>query len=480
MKGNSPAGNFTPIPEGFLNRMQSFLEADYNSFAESLRLQATSGLRANSFKVFPDKLLEMMPVELSPLPWCRTGFWLPAAEELPADFYLGKHPYHAAGLYYLQEPTAMAVVEMLDPQPGERVLDLAAAPGGKATHIVSRMGNSGLLVANDVHSQRVWELAENLERWGARNTIIFNETPERLAGQFPGFFDRVLLDAPCSGEGMFRKSDSARRDWSPGLVHSCASRQRTIIEQAAKLVRPGGTIVYSTCTFAPEENEAVIGGFMQDHPDFQIHLPPNLQGYSRGHPEWTGPLPGSIADQLENTIRLWPHQLQGEGHFIARLDHTGGRSGSRRGTHKNPRLPDDCKRAFAEFNQAALKDRLDSDRLFVEGSYLYQPPDHLPDISGLRVIHPGLWIGTFKKGSRDGDIRFEPAHALALTIRAEQAAHICALNYEQALGYLKGASLPDSGVDGWTAITFDEFPIGWGKRSRGVIKNYYPKGLRWV
>ena len=191
----------------------------------------------------------------------------------------GKHPYHAAGLYYLQDPSAMAVAELLDPQPGERVLDLAAAPGGKATHIAAKMQGQGLLVANEIHPKRAWELAGNLERWGAINVAITNETPERLAERFEDFFDRVLVDAPCSGEGMLRKGEAARVEWAPELVHGCALRQTTILEQAARLVRPGGRLVYSTCTFNPEENEGTVARFLDTHPEFELIEPSRRPGF---------------------------------------------------------------------------------------------------------------------------------------------------------------------------------------------------------
>jgi 16S rRNA C967 or C1407 C5-methylase (RsmB/RsmF family) len=242
--------------------MEHLLGDEYGPFAASYDAPSSAGLRVNSTKISAEEFRLLSPFSLEPLPWVANAFVLASNVESPGRGLAmpvmtpGRHHYHAAGLYYLQDPSAMVVAEMLDPRPGERVLDLAAAPGGKATHIVSLMRNEGLLVANEIHGQRAWDLAENLERWGARNAVITNESPERLADRFAGFFDRVLLDAPCSGEGMFRRSEAARREWSPELVHGCALRQSHILAQAARMVRPGGRLVYSTCTFAPGRTRA--------------------------------------------------------------------------------------------------------------------------------------------------------------------------------------------------------------------------------
>ncbi len=235
------------------------------AFLASYEALPDIGLRVNTLKIAPDAFRQLSPFDLAPVPWCAAGFTVAGDDAEP-----GKHPYHAAGLYYLQDPSAMAVAELLDPQPGERVLDLAAAPGGKATHIAALMGGEGLLVANEIHPRRAWELAGNLERWGARNVAVTNETPERLAERFEGFFDRVLLDAPCSGEGMMRKSEAARVEWAPELVRGCALRQSAILEQAARLVRPEGRLAYATCTFNPEENEGTIARFLAAHPEFDL------------------------------------------------------------------------------------------------------------------------------------------------------------------------------------------------------------------
>lgn len=454
--------------------------ADYGAFAESLEHPAASGLRINPHKVTAEALFARLDLDWQPVAWCPTGYHLQPGERSSGDISLGKHPYHAAGSYYLHEPSAMAAVEILDPQPGERVLDLAAAPGGKATQIASKMGSTGLLVANDIHLKRVWELAENLERWGARNTVILNESPERLAERFPNYFHRILLDAPCSGEGMFRKSENARREWSPELVRSCAIRQAAILEQAARMLLPGGTIVYSTCTFAPEENEALIAGFLLAHPEFEITPVEPKPGFSPGRPQWAGKTNPRIAAQIENTVRIWPHLSPGDGHFLAVLVHRGLTRADRHSPAFKSNLPSSYRRAFDEFCSLVLVGDPGFGNLTLEGAYLYHLPEQLPDLSGLRTIHPGLWLGSFKTGAKAPAVRFAPAHALALAIHNDQARNRIDLSIEQAVRYLKGEVLAHPGGDGWLIASLDGAALGWGKRVTNRVKNYYPKGLRWV
>lgn len=287
-----------PVPPRFLERMRALLGEEYPQLAALYAAPPTHGLRVNTLKLTPDRFSELSPFPITPLPYSPAGF-LVDDEARP-----GKHPYHAAGLYYLQDPHAQAVAEILAPQPGERVLDLAAAPGGKTTHLASKMQHQGVLVANEIKTKRVGHLAANLERWGERNVAVTNETPERLADFFGPFFDRVLVDAPCSGEGMFRKDPAARQDWSEEMIAGCAARQSAILRVAARLVRPGGWLCYATCTFAPEEDEDIVRRFLDDHMDFEI-----VRDTCFGND------PGNTTHGL----RLWPHHSPGEGHFIALL-----------------------------------------------------------------------------------------------------------------------------------------------------------------
>ena len=460
------------LPPVFLSRMQSLLGDDFPAFLESYQSPAVSGLRLNTLKLSVEAWQSLSPYPLTPVPWCPSGFVIDQAGA-PLDTGVpppGKHPFHAAGLYYLQDPSAMAAAELLAPLPGERVLDLAAAPGGKTTHLAVLMQNQGLLVANEIHPQRAWDLAENLERCGVRNAAILNETPARLAEHFGAFFDRVLLDAPCSGEGMLRKSQAARQEWKPGLIQACALRQGDILASAARLVRPGGWLAYTTCTFSPQENEAVLDSFLTAHPEFSLQDIPLFAGFERARPDWLSP---AANHPLERAVRLWPHRLAGEGHFIAVLRKDSALSAPRpkRSTaHPPGREALNLLHAFWQQTMTTPP----PGQLYQTGSYLYSLPSGLPDLQGTRQIHPGWWLGTLKTG------RFEPAHALALGIESHHAQRTLSLRRDdpQLLDYLQGSSLPDPGEPGWLLITVEGYPVGWGKRSNAVIKNFYPRGLR--
>ncbi len=452
----------TDLPPLFLHRMKNWLGAEYPAFFNALQAAPRRALRVNSLKISPQAFQQRSPFPLGdPVPWCPQAFYLD--EGLPA----GGHPWHRCGLYYLQDPSAMAPGALLAPQPGERILDLTAAPGGKATHIAAQMGGRGLLVANEIKTRRIGHLAQNLERWGAGNVIITNETPERLAAHFGAYFDRVVVDAPCSGEGMFRKDAHARRDWSPEMVHGCALRQKNILHTAARLVRSGGCLLYSTCTFAPEENEAVLANFLETHPDFSLEDLPHYPGFDSGHPEWLG-----LPEKLRATVRLWPHRLEGEGHFVACLRRSAQPPAE---TLPSARLsaPNRTQRAWLQtFLEDSLRLELPADRLHVRGSRLYLTPPIRPTLRGLRVLHPGVWLGTFKKD------RFEPAHPLALWLRADQAQRVCDLpaNSPPLQAYLRGEVLPRQAARGWTLICADGFPLGWGKQVGNRLKNHYPRG----
>lgn len=451
--------------------MSRLLGAEYPAFVAALEAEPVGGLRVNTLKLSAAEFAQMSPFPLGdPVPWEPAAFSL-----LSSNFSPGLHPYHLAGLYYLQDPSAMSAAALLDPQPGERLLDLAAAPGGKTTHLAARMHGSGLLVANEIKDKRLGHLAMNVERWGAGNIVVTNETPERLADHFGAFFDRVLVDAPCSGEGMFRKDMGARLDWSPEMVAGCAVRQRNILRVAVQLVRPGGRLLYSTCTFAPEEDEAVIAALLDEFPEFEVEALPLFPGFEQGRPEWTG---REDREALRAAVRLFPHRLSGEGHFVCRLRRR--EEAAPRGTRRPRRSeraalgePNRLQSDFwRDFARDALTTDLTADRLRVRAERLYFVPEEMPDFGNLRLVHPGVWLGTFKTG------RFEPAHPLALFLRPGGARRTLNLSPDDPAlaAYLRGEPLSSDGEPGWTLVTVDGWPLGWGKRVQGVLKNHFPRG----
>ena len=483
------------LPEKFLERMQNMLGEEYPAFLESLSGKRYRALRLNPLKTRIQEGKEKLPFALSPVPWTKNGFYY-EEEEQP-----GKHPYHEAGLYYIQEPSAMAPVPCLmeepasaaaipeqqedvsaaaipeqqeEPVSSERILDLCAAPGGKSTQIAEYMRGRGMLITNEIHPQRAKILSENIERMGISNAIVLNETPESLSKRFIAFFDRILVDAPCSGEGMFRKNDNAGEEWSEENVALCAERQDGILDCAATMLKPGGRLVYSTCTFAPAEDEGSVSRFLETHPDFC----------------------------LEKEERLMPHKIKGEGHFLAVLHREGGQlsSAATAGTEKSLTLKD-C-REFLDFAKEALTipaEELTEGKILLRfGEQLYLAPAETPSLRGLKVLRPGLHLGTVKKN------RFEPSHALALFLKKEQVVHAVNLACDGTAvrKYLEGQTLTiGAGCDvemahiitrgrmaaeqadvslpkGWCLVCVDGYSLGWGKAAGAVLKNHYPKGLR--
>lgn len=454
------------LPDAYIEHMREMLGCEAQAFIDSYRLARTQGLRLNPLKLAPadgdaDRLRAIFRLE--PVPWCDTGYYYDDSSRP------GKHPYHAAGLYYIQEPSAMSSVELLQPKPGELVLDLAAAPGGKSTQIAGKLAGQGLLVANEIHPGRAKILSENIERMGIANAVVTNEPPDRLAAKFPLFFDKIMLDAPCSGEGMFRKDPEAIAEWSPAHVKMCATRQQDILREAAKMLKPGGLLAYSTCTFNREENEFAMEAFMREHPAFE----------------------------LTRSGRIWPHRHRGEGHFVAVLRKGSGGGpdipapAGRRGASAGGRSPrrdtaaSALREALALFEpfrrEAAPELALPAGSPLLFGEQLYWLPEPAGSdfsqarLAGLKVLRPGLHLAGVKKG------RVEPAHALALAlprVGAGSAVNLAA-DAPEAAAYLRGETLAaGAGHSGWTIVAVDGFPLGWGKASGGQIKNHYPKGLR--
>ena len=427
------------LPQEFLNRMQIQLGEEYPAFLKSLERPRAVALRLNPLKC---KMLSL-PFVKDNVPWEPMGYYYDI-QARP-----GLHPYHDAGVYYLQEASAMSAVTLLDPQPGERVCDLCAAPGGKSTQIAGRLMGEGFLLCNEIHPKRAKILSSNIERLGIANALVTNETPQRLAERLSGYFDRVLIDAPCSGEGMFRKEEAAVTDWSPETVDMCAQRQAEILDSGAKLVRPGGRLVYSTCTFAPQENEQAVTEFLSRNPDFE---PESVSA------PWFTPAG-------EGQFRMWPHRLLGEGHFGAVLRRKGEQpaEGEEYPGEKLPKLWD----AFARDMGIALPEG----KAVSFGNRVYWAPAQMPTLKGLKVLRPGLELGELKKD------RFEPAHALALWLDTCKCIENLDSNGKEIQEYLSGNVIPSS-KKGWCLVTVDGYPIGWGKGDGAQLKNHYPKGLR--
>lgn len=307
------------LPEAYHQQMKELLGKEYPAFIETYEDLPHRALRINTLKLSVAAGVHRLPFELEPVPWCPTGFYYDHDRDRP-----GKHVYHAVGLYYIQEPSAMAPVEALDPQPGERVLDLCAAPGGKTTQIAAKMDGRGVLVANEISKERRKALVENLERCGVSHAVILGEHPQHLSTRFAGWFDRILIDAPCSGEGMFRKDPETQERWSVRSTEAAADLQLSILEAAAPMLRPGGRIVYSTCTFNPRENEGVLDQFLKRFPHFTPVDVPQASHYRPACPQWADADPS-----VGRATRLWPHHLCGEGHFVSVLEKTDGAEGSR-------------------------------------------------------------------------------------------------------------------------------------------------------
>lgn len=451
------------LPEAFTNRMQHMLGNEFPAFMASYDQPRHYGIRVNTLKAGVEEFKKISPFDLEPVPWAEEGFYI-AGDHRPA-----KHPYYHAGLYYIQEPSAMVTVAVLDPKPGDRVLDLCAAPGGKSTQIAARLARKGVLVANDVNRERLKSLVRNLDMFGVTNHVVLNEVPVRLVQNFAGYFDKIVIDAPCSGEGMFRKDPFAVKSWAEYSVEKCCMMQRSILKVASDLLKPGGYIVYSTCTFAPAENEGMIDEFIKDNPEFELVDIPRFPGFSSGCPEWA-----DAGAELRRSIRLWPHKIRGEGHFVALLRKTDG--DEKAVASHQPISPSENElKDYYDFVRDTLNGPL-SGHLRQNQSRLYMVPEGLPDLQGLKVVRPGWYLGELKKN------RFRPVNSLALGLSKKDAQRTLDFSSgsEEVIRYLKGETLNITGERGWLVVCVDGYPLGWAKQLKDMLNNYYPSGWRWL
>lgn len=449
------------LPIEFEKKMKAFLGNEWDDFLYSYDNNRFQALRFNTLKVqsHEEIMRILMVLEISS---DKRVSWANEAYYFDENVRPGKHPYHEMGLYYIQEPSAMSAAALLAPKPGMRVLDLCAAPGGKSTQLATYLGDSGLLVSNEINTQRSRILSQNIERMGIKNAIVTNEDSFVLASHFPGFFNAIQVDAPCSGEGMFRKLPEAIEQWSMENVAICAERQKEILDNAAVMLKPGGTIVYSTCTFSKEENEDVIEYFLERHPDFT----------------------------LEEMERFWPHKVDGEGHFVAKLVRRGcvdtdlkadrktkkNKNSKNRKNETKPALTKENMKLLSEFLDETISENMaawiKNSRLVMFGEQLYRLPDMEVDIKGLKVQRAGLHIGEFKKQ------RFEPSHSLALALKLNDAKNVVKLTCDnpQTIGFFNGQSVMLSDEQaaeckkGWALVCVDGYPAGWGKVNGAQVK----------
>lgn len=464
------------LPQEFTERMQRQLGDEFELFLSCYEAEEYAGLRVNTEKITVEEFLSLTPFELIPVPWTSNGFYYRKEDAVT------KHPHYFAGLYYIQEPSAMLPASRLPVEPGLAVLDLCAAPGGKATELSSRLAGEGLLVANDISPSRAKALYKNLSVWGSRNCCITGETPQKLLQTFGCFFDRILVDAPCSGEGMFRKDPSLITDWIERGPVYYAKLQKEILDQAVQMLRPGGMLVYSTCTFSQEEDEDVITWILEQYSNLELVRPEWSEGFTCGN------------TPCENSVRIWPHKMNGEGHFLALLkkkpqqdDRIPGKLSKEEIMKSQKQMPEEVK-SFLEL----LPEYIWKNCVYQQiGEQCFLLPAYrLP--KKLRYLLTGIMAGTWTKG------RFEPSQQLATILKKKDFA--CVLNLSaddlRVIRYLKGETIVLSDDEeqellavqkrmnrkgsgkGWVLICVDGYALGWGKYVNGMIRNKYYPGWR--
>ena len=424
------------LPEKFLERMKCDLATEYDAFVKSYDDEPAIALRVNLLKLSVDDFLKTVDFCGENVAWCESGFYYEGKK--------GNHPSSLAGLFYSQEPSAMITAETIDIKEGDKVLDLCAAPGGKSTQLAAKLNGTGLLVSNEVVPQRAKILCENIERMGIKNAVVTNMYPEKMESYFYEFFDKIVVDAPCSGEGMFRKDEVAVQEWSLEHTHSCAQRQLSILDSAYKMLAPGGQLVYSTCTFASIENEDVAKTFEEKYDDIN----------------------------LLKMHRLMPHRIKGEGHFSSLFEKVGEKKEEKRNTITEAKK--EIINIYREFEKENLRITLEGN--FVSfGDFLYLLPKEMISLDKIKCVRAGLQLGEIRKG------RFIPSHHLCMALKKEEFRRTISLSDEEISLYVKGEAISNNGEKGYGAMLYkNAYPIGWYKLSEGIAKNHYPKHLRKV
>lgn len=483
------------LPQSFLDSMKEILGEDYEAFLTGFDGQRQYGLRVNTLKMNLEEFERIAPFHLKKVPWISNGYFY-NAEDVPA-----KHPFYSAGLYYLQEPSAMTPASRLKVQPGERVLDLCAAPGGKATELGAALQGEGLLVANDINTARAKALLRNLELFGISNSFVTNEPPHVLAERFPEFFHKIMVDAPCSGEGMFRKNPAVVDSWKEKGPEYFSKLQREIIVQAADMLLPGGMMFYSTCTFSPLENEKTITYLLKERPDMEVVPMEDYENFAEGLTSYKDE---AFDESCKFCRRIWPHKMSGEGHFMALLHKKSGAEQEIKSDEKASKKSKKAKKkqqtetlssvwwekckSLSKEQKAAAEDffahvniAYDVGRIDVRGDNLYYLPEPQYDGRGLHFLRNGLFMGEFKKK------RFEPSQPFALVLRAQDFDQV--LDFpagdERLQRYLRGETLDVSDLingekkrKGWQLVMAAGHPLGFGKLVNNNLKNKYPAGWR--
>lgn len=450
------------LPIKYIEKMKNLLKDDFDKYIKSFEDKNYQGLRANTLKISPNELKSLLSFNLEPIPWCDEGFYY--EDERPA-----KSPYYNAGLFYIQEPSAMSTGAILPIKENDKVLDMCAAPGGKSTQIAGKLNGTGILVTNDISATRCKALLKNIEISGVYNAIVTNETPKNLAKKFKGYFNKIIVDAPCSGEGMFRKDKDAIKSWETHKTELCCSLQREILYYAKDMLDNGGIIAYSTCTFAPEENEQMINEFLIQNKDFELIDFDKSSGFENGRKGWINEY--NVVGGIEKTGRLMPYKIKGEGHFLALI--------RKKGTPQNQDV--------SKIKQPDKKSLIDMETFFKENlnipiyenieihkTSVFSIPNGI-DLSGLRVVRSGFYLGEIKTK------RFEPSQAFAMGLKKDDAKYTISFNIddENLTRYLKGESFTvNTKQDGWHLICIDKYPIGWGKVQKSRLKNKYLSGWR--